>query len=230
MERRRGGAGANPGRSRPRAEAPAEVSAAWLGERLVGAERELGVEFSLAALEPLARYAGLVLEAGTRMNLTGARTPEAIADDHLADALALLPHLPGRAFRYVDVGSGAGFPGVVIGVLRPDATGVLLEPTRKKQAFLAHAIRSLGLADRLEARAERLEQHLAAGRGGLYDLAVARAVWPAAQWVELGLPLLAPGGVVLGLEGASTGALPEGAERHPYRLGGRSRAVVSRRR
>jgi 16S rRNA (guanine527-N7)-methyltransferase len=170
-----------------------------------------------------------VLESGTRINLTGARTPDAVAD-HLADALALLAHLPIGPFRYVDVGSGAGFPGLVIGVLRPDASGVLLEPTRKKQLFLTHALRSLSLAGRLDARAERLEQHLAAGNEGAYDLAVARAVWPASQWIEIGLPLLKTGGVILGLEGAPTGPLPDGAGRHPYRIGERSRSVVYRRR
>ncbi len=227
MERRQGGP-AKPYRGARTNVAPHEVAAEWLGARLDGSAQELGVELSAAWLAPLARYTGLVLDWGARVNLTGARSPEAVADDHLADALALLRHLPGPAFRFIDVGSGAGFPGLVIALLRPDASGILLEPTRKKHAFLLHAIRELGLGDRMEARAERLEEHLAAGGAALYDMAVSRAAWPAARWMELGMPLLKAGGVILGVEGAQAGALPAGAERHPYRLHSRPRSVVIR--
>ena len=180
-----------------------------------------------SSYEALAQYANLVLEWGTRINLTGARTPEALADDHLADALALLPHLPGGPFRFVDVGSGAGLPGAAIALLRPDASGALLEPTRKKHSFLAHAVRALLLSERLEARHERLEQHLVERGRGAYDVAVSRAVWPASEWLALGKPLLRPAGVLLGVEGSTPGTLPPGAVRHPYRLLGRPRALIS---
>jgi len=175
---------------------------------------------------PLAQYASLVLEWGARINLTGARTPEALADDHLADALALLPHLPGEPFRFVDVGSGAGLPGAAIALLRPDASGTLLEPVRKKHSFLAHAVRALLLSERLEARNERLEKHLAERGSGAYDVAVSRAVWPASEWLALGEPLLKPAGLLLGVEGSTPGELPPGASRYPYRLRDRSRAVI----
>jgi 16S rRNA (guanine527-N7)-methyltransferase len=204
----------------------ASITAAWLGDRLAGPARELGVALGDAELELLARYAELLLDWGSRINLTGARTREALADDHLADALAMLPYLPGYPFRFVDVGSGAGLPGLVLAVLRADATGVLLEPTRKKHAFLSHAVRSLGLAGRVEARAERLEAHLAGGAAGTYDVAVSRATWPAADWIQRARPLVKPGGRVYGFEGATPGELPAGARRHPYRLGEKRRALV----
>ena len=206
------------------------VSAAWLEARLATPARDLGVVIPESSFEPLAEYASLVLEWGTRINLTGARTSAALADDHLADALAMLPLLPGGPFRFVEVGSGAGLPGIPIALLRPDASGVLLEPTGKKHTFLAHAIRALSLSDRLEARRERLEQHLAEGGRGVYDVAVSRAVWRANEWLALGEPLLKPAGVLLGVEGSTAGELPAGATRHPYRLQGRLRAVIARRR
>jgi 16S rRNA (guanine527-N7)-methyltransferase len=202
------------------------VSGAWLSGRLAGPARELGVGLGAPELERLARYAELVLDWGSRINLTGARTREALADEHLADALALLPHLPRRPFRFVDVGSGAGLPGLVLAIFRPDATGVLLEPTRKKHAFLAHALRELGLADRVAARAERLEAHLTGGAGASYDVAISRATWPAASWLVRGRPCVRPGGRVYGFEGPTPGELPAGARRHPYTLGGRKRALV----
>jgi 16S rRNA (guanine527-N7)-methyltransferase len=205
------------------------VSAAWLEARLAEPARALGAAIPPSAFVPLAEYASLVLEWGARINLTGARTPEAFADEHLADALALLRHLPAESFSFVDVGSGAGLPGLVIALLRADSTGRLLEPVGKKHAFLAHAIRTLGLTGRISARAERLEDHLRAGGRGAYDVAVSRAVWPAADWFERGLPLLKPGGLWIGLTGPSAGEPPAGCERHLYRIHGRDRALLLRR-
>lgn len=203
------------------------VPAGWLEARLAEPARALGAEVPSAAFEPLAQYASLVLEWSARINLTGARTPEALADEHLADALALLRHLPAKPFSFVDVGSGAGLPGLVIALLRADATGRLLEPVGKKHAFLAHAIRTLGLTGRISTRAERLEDHLRAGGRAAYDVAVSRAVWPAAEWLERGLPLVKPGGLWIGLTGPSAGAPPPGCERHPYRIHGRERALLT---
>ena len=205
------------------------VSTEWLAARLAEPARTLGAVLPPSAVEPLAAYTSLVLEWGARINLTGARDAESVADDHLADALALLPWLPAGAFRFIDVGSGAGFPGIIVGLLRADAAGVLLEPTRKKHAFLSHAIRALGLSGRLDARAERLEEHLLAGGRGAYDVAISRAVWPAAEWLARGAALVKPGGLLMGVEGAAPGELPRGAERHPYQLAGRARAVVTQR-
>lgn len=202
-------------------------SADWLAERLEPFAAELGVGVPAEALQPLAVYVRLVLTWGQRTNLTGARTAEVIADEHVADALALLPWLPEAAFRLLDVGSGAGLPGLVLALLRPDAEVVLLEPRKKRQAFLAHAIRELGLRGRVQSRAERLEDHRAATP---YDVAVSRATWPAAEWLERAAGAVRVGGRVIGLEGAERGPLPAGAQRHPYTLAGRARAVVLRER
>jgi 16S rRNA (guanine527-N7)-methyltransferase len=199
------------------------ISSAWLGARLDAPARELGVELDSQALEGLARYASLVLEWGARINLTGAKTPERLADEHLADALAALRHLPSEPFRFVDVGSGAGLPGLVLALLRPRASGVLLEPVRKKHAFPAHAGRELGIAGRIEARAERDEAH---GAAGSYDVALSRATWRADLWLERGRALVRSGGRVLGFEGPTSLALPAGAARHPYVLHGKRRSIL----
>jgi 16S rRNA (guanine527-N7)-methyltransferase len=117
----------------------------------------------------------------------------------------------------------------VIALLRAEASGRLLEPIGKKQAFLAHAIRELSLGGRITARAERLEDHLRAGGKGAYDLAVSRAVWPVADWLERGLPLVKAGGSWIGLTGPSAGDLPAGCKRHPYRIHDRDRVLLIRR-
>jgi 16S rRNA (guanine527-N7)-methyltransferase len=206
-----------------------ETAPDWLARRLAPHAQEAGVELSEGAIRGLDHFVRLVLDWGARINLTAARTPDRLVDEHIADALALFRHLPSSPFRYVDVGSGAGLPGLVIALVRGDASGVLLEPVGKKRAFLNHAIRELGLASRATASADRLAEHIQSGGAAAYDVAVSRAVWPASEWLGLGAPLLRPGGLLLGAEGAERGELPLGASRHPYSLSGRSRAVLTLR-
>jgi 16S rRNA (guanine527-N7)-methyltransferase len=202
-------------------------SASWIRDRLtLAAAPGPPPGLDERAAERLARYVGLLLAWNRRIRLTGARSAEAVVDEHVADALPLLTHLPASPCDLVDVGSGAGFPGLVLGILRPGLRCVLLEPVSKKQAFLATAVRELSL-EGVHSLRERLEEHVRTA--ARYDVAVSRAVWPAAEWLERGRPLVRPGGVVLGLEGATRGPLPEGAVRHPYQRGGRELAVLALR-
>src|SRR5215469_13004657 len=107
-----------------------------------------GVEVRL--VEPLARYGELVLESNRKFNLTGAKSEGELAA-HLLDSLTVAPYVVGP---YVDVGSGAGLPAVPVAI----ATGTrvtMIETTRKKAAFLKHAIEMLGIDG--EVVAERAE-------------------------------------------------------------------------
>jgi 16S rRNA (guanine527-N7)-methyltransferase len=142
-------------------------------------------------VEPLARYARLVLDANRKFNLTGAKSENEFVE-HLLDSLTVAPYVTGP---YVDVGSGAGLPAVPVAI----ATGArltLVETTRKKAAFLREAIAALGvdgevIAERAEAAAheERLR--------GRFASATARAVATAPAVAELVLPFLAVGGVAV---------------------------------
>jgi 16S rRNA (guanine527-N7)-methyltransferase len=156
-----------------------------LEELLEGA----GVQAGLVA--PLARYGMLVLEANRRLSLTGAKTTVELAA-HLLDSLTVAPevHEP-----YVDVGSGAGFPAIVVAIARGVAV-TMLEATAKKAAFLERTLGTLGLtgqviAERAEiaAHEQRLRERFASG--------TARAVAPAPAAAELLLPFIAPGGVAI---------------------------------
>jgi 16S rRNA (guanine527-N7)-methyltransferase len=203
------------------------VDPEWLARELAAPSARAGVALVPALVAALARFAGLLLAWNRRINLTGARDAPALAE-HLADALFLLPHLPAGPARVVDVGSGAGLPGVVVALARPDLEVVLLEPARKKQAFLRTALRTLGVAH-ARALAQSLEAHRAAPDFAPYDAALSRATWPLATWLALGAQIVGPGGRVLGLEGAEPAVLPTGAERHPYTVAGHRRAVVVQR-
>ncbi|MBV8345146.1 MAG: 16S rRNA (guanine(527)-N(7))-methyltransferase RsmG [Candidatus Eremiobacteraeota bacterium] len=174
---------------------------------------DAGVAAALRA--PLSRYGALVLEAGRRVNLTGAKSPGALAD-HLLDSLMVVPHV---REPLVDVGSGAGFPGIPIAI----AAGIpvtLIETTAKKAAFLAKALEELNLpGDVIARRAEdagrddTLRERFASG--------TARALSGATTVAELLLPLIAPGGVAIlqrgRLDARERGAVEDAA----LMLGGR---------
>jgi 16S rRNA (guanine527-N7)-methyltransferase len=196
-----------------------------VAERLRERLAELGQELSGEGADLLARYLALLLPWNLRVNLTGARSADEVLDRHLADAFALLPHLPAGRFRLADVGAGAGFLGVAVAALRPDAHCVLLEPIGKKHAFLRAVARELPLPN-LEPRAERLENHLARPELALFDVAVSRATWPPLEWLERAPALLRPGGLAAAYEGREPVALPPGVSRFTYRVGPRAVALL----
>ncbi len=157
--------------------------------------RTNGVAGELAG--KLARYGALLLEANARVNLTGAADPAALVP-HLLDALTLVP-LVGDAGTLVDVGSGGGLPGIPLAL----ATGIhvtLVEPIAKKAAFLASALRELGVAG--EVRAQRAEVVGREDGRERFDRATARAVSSAPTVAELTIPLLRVGGRALLQRGA----------------------------
>jgi 16S rRNA (guanine527-N7)-methyltransferase len=204
---------------------PRSPDAHAVAERLRPPLAELGIGLSSAAAELLARYLALLLPWNERVNLTGARSADEILGRHLADSIALVPHLPAGPFRLADVGAGAGFLGVAIAILRPAAHCVLLEPIGKKQTFLRAVARELPLPN-LEPRGERLEVHLASSGFAPFDVAASRATWPPLEWLERARPLLRPGGLAAAYEGREAVALPAGVRRVPYRVGARSGALL----
>lgn len=189
---------------------------------LVG--RQLTV--SPAQRQQLVKFLTLLQKWTAVTNLVAtSTTPRELVDLHLMDSLALVSHL-GEARRIVDVGSGGGLPGVVLAVAEPGRAFTALEPIHKKHAFLAAARRELALTN-FTPLAERDDQHRARADFEPYDLAVSRAVFDPATWLDRGADLVRTGGVVLAMEGRDPVALPHGASRHPYRLADRERAILA---
>jgi 16S rRNA (guanine527-N7)-methyltransferase len=152
----------------------------------------------LAAAE---QYARLLAGPGVARGLIGPHEIPRLWDRHLLNSAVvaeLVPH-PGSL---VDLGSGAGLPGIVLALLLPDVTVTLLEPMQRRVVFLTECVAALGLANAsvLRGRAEDWAGKLAA------DTVTARAVAPLARLAPLALGLVRPGGIVLAVKG-------EGAER-----------------
>jgi 16S rRNA (guanine527-N7)-methyltransferase len=194
-----------------------------LGALLAPAARSFAIELSAERLRALGIYAERLLEWNQRINLTGAREIDSLATEHIADAFALVGHLP-RAGQCIDVGSGAGLPGLVLAIVRPDLDLTLLEPILKRRAFLAAITRELGMPQ-IKVSPERLEQHILV-RGERYDFAVARAVMPLREWLAAGERLVRQGGILAGLAGGAAEDAPPRAEIHRYDVGAGPRAVV----
>lgn len=166
--------------------------------RLLAGARELGVELSGDALEAFDRYAALLRSWNTRMNLVSKASLAKIESRHLLDSLTAALVL-GRApsGRVIDVGSGAGFPGLPLKIVYPGIDLTLVEATQKKARFLEAAVDALGLdgAEVVAERAERLGQDPAYRE--TFDVVLARALAPLPVLAELTLPLCRRGGVVV---------------------------------
>jgi 16S rRNA (guanine527-N7)-methyltransferase len=141
------------------------------------------------ALPRLDLYAQLVERWSARHNLVRVKSRRELVERHIVEALALLPEM-GKAGRLVDVGSGAGLPGVPLLCARPGWSGCLLEPREKRWAFLKTVVRELELDAQVVA--ERFEEW--GGEG--VDLVTARAVGGHKELLSWARTRLAPGGTV----------------------------------
>lgn len=170
-------------------------------ELLLRGGAALGLDLE-AHLPAFSRLYDLLMEANRRQNLTALRTEEEVVVKHFLDSLTLLtlPLFEGP-LRVLDLGTGAGFPGLPLKIVRPELEVVLLDATRKKVAFVAEAVAALGLkgAYPLWGRAEELA-HRPEHRE-VYGRVVARAVASLCVLVELGLPFVALGGFMVAQKG-----------------------------
>jgi len=195
--------------------------------KLVTGARELGLDLSLAEVASFTLFQAELLDWNRRINLTAIVEPEEIEVKHFLDSFTLLAAIPnpvgpaGEKLKLLDVGTGAGVPGIPLAIARPNLDVSLLEATRKKCRFLEHVRDTLSLANVaiMCGRAEEIA-HQPRHRE-TYDVVVARAVAPLSVLAELCLPFARPGGRFIAMKKIDIGL--EIAEAAPaFRvLGGR---------
>lgn len=171
-----------------------------------------------AQLDQLDRFAQLLVEYNQKVNLTAITDPEGIEDKHFLDSL-LFASQPEVAGRMVDVGAGAGFPGIVTKIYKPELALTLMEPTGKRVEFLKYACAQLGLAG-VEFAKERAEEAARKSWREQFDLASARAVAALPALAEYCLPLVRIGGSFLAMKGAGGEAELAAARGAIRKLGG----------
>ena len=191
---------------------------------------QLGLTPPPQAAAQLARYGQLLLEQNQVMNLTAITDPDQVVDLHFLDCAALLTI--GEDFygkTLIDVGTGAGFPGLPLKILEPSLTVTLLDSLGKRVNWLSSVCEALSL-DKvacLHARAE--EQALEAGFRDSFDFAVSRAVASLELLSELCLPYVKVGGQFLAMKTTESASEVEEAAHCIKLLGGRAEEPVDRR-
>jgi 16S rRNA (guanine527-N7)-methyltransferase len=148
------------------------------------------------------RYADLLATDGVTRGLIGPRETERLWDRHLLNCAVVAELLPEQG-ELVDIGSGAGLPGIVLAMLRPGLHVVLLEPLLRRSVFLEECVTALGLGNATVVRS-RAEEKAAAGIRA--DVATARAVAPLDRLVGWAAALLRPGGELLAIKGQAAEA------------------------
>jgi 16S rRNA (guanine527-N7)-methyltransferase len=185
-----------------------------------------GISLSAGQLAQFARYLDLLSDWSQRMNLVADADPAVVVQRHFLESIALGAALREREIlrpgaSVLEVGAGAGFPGLVLKIAWPAIELTLLEATAKKAAFLSAAVEALGLAGTrvLAGRAEELAHD--PGLRGAFDLVVARAVAPLPALLELTLPFARVGGRVASPKGSRAAQEIAAASNALRVLGGR---------
>jgi 16S rRNA (guanine527-N7)-methyltransferase len=194
---------------------------------LVHGASSYGLELTDEQITRFARYQIELLDWNTRMNLTAIVDPAEIQLRHFLDSLTVGLALPDdirwhdSPATLLDIGAGAGFPGVPLAIALPNLDVTLLEATQKKCRFLEHLVAALDLTN-VAVRCGRAEDvaHLPRERE-YYDVVVARAVASLAALAELGLPFVRPGGRMIAPKKAGIEEEVAAARRAIAQLGGR---------
>jgi 16S rRNA (guanine527-N7)-methyltransferase len=147
----------------------------------------------------LAAYAALLADAGVTRGLVGPREVPRLWDRHLLNCAVVESELP-DASHVADIGAGAGLPGLVLAIVRPDLAVTLVEPLARRADFLREAVAALDLEARVTVRHERAEE--AAGAGFTADVVTARAVAPLERLAGWCCPLVRVGGLLVAMKGS----------------------------
>ena len=215
----------------------AAVDNAALEEALLAGAQTLGLPVDPESARRLINFMGELLRWNSQVNLVGRRSsPMEVMERHVLDSIAALPDL-GDAGTLIDIGAGAGLPGIPLKLMRPALDVTLVEATSKKAAFMRHAIVSLHLGSGIRVRQARargapLEEQLPRT-----EVAISRALAPLPEWLPLGLRYIGLGGRAIAMLARAddaqvhhaakhAGAVVESIRRYELPLSGASRTLA----
>lgn len=196
-------------------------------EKITAPCAEFGAELDREKTERLTIYGNLLLSRNEKINLTAITEPEEVLYKHFYDCILFLKHIkPEKGECLVDVGTGAGFPGMVLKIMRPDIKVTLLDSLNKRLVFLNDVIEKTGLEDicTVHMRAED------AGKSPVhrekYGIACARAVAAMPVLMEYCLPLVKKGGMFVAMKGASANEETAAAQNAARLLGAEKPTII----
>ena len=164
-------------------------------EQLIRGTGELGIRLSESQVELFRTYLGEILAWNKRRKIVSRNDEKRIAGYHFIDSLSVLELLPlTKGIRCLDLGSGAGFPGIPLKIARPDINLTLVEPKRWRYLFLEKVVEILGFENAEVFRGRSEELSLSHPR---HDVALVRAVAKLGDAISMAAPLLAPGGILI---------------------------------
>jgi 16S rRNA (guanine527-N7)-methyltransferase len=177
----------------------AAVDNGALEEALLSGAQALGLSVDPTLARQLIQYEGEILRWNARVNLVGRRSsPMEVMERHLLDSIAALPDV-GDAGTLIDIGAGAGLPGIPLKLMRPALDVTLVEATGKKAAFMRSAIESLHLGSGIRVRQARARGAPFEEQLPRTEVAISRALSSLPQWLSLGLRYVGSGGRVIAM-------------------------------
>ena len=182
---------------------------------------EFGLEITDNQESQLEKYAEMLIEWNQKINLTAIVQPKEIGVKHFLDSMLIFKNseIPHNA-KVIDVGTGAGFPGVVMKIVRPDLRLTLLDGLNKRLVFLSQLCEELGIdAETVHSRAEEAGKNVKYREK--YDIATARAVTRLDALCELCLPMVKKGGAFVAMKGPAAAEELQEAEKAIKILGGK---------
>lgn len=196
-------------------------------EKIAAACAEFGAELDKEKTERLTIYGNLLLSWNEKINLTAITEPEEVLYKHFYDCILFLKHIkPERGESLIDVGTGAGFPGTVLKIMRPDIKVTLLDSLNKRLVFLNDVIEKTGLEDICTVHMRAEDAGKSPTHREKYGIACARAVAAMPVLMEYCLPLVKKGGMFVAMKGASANEETAAAQNAARLLGAEKPTII----
>jgi 16S rRNA (guanine527-N7)-methyltransferase len=167
---------------------------------LVQGARSFGIDLDDKAIQAFEIYLKELLKWNQKINLTAIRSEKGIVLKHFLDSLSVYPYLPEHSF-ILDIGSGAGFPGIPLKIIQPSFEVTLIDSIRKKVDFQRHIIRMLGLRGTEAIHGRVQDKAILQDLGGRFDIILSRALSDLQTFLALSFPFLKQEGTVIAMKG-----------------------------